>query len=263
MAGPIVTLTTDFGLRDPFVGIMKGVILGICPEARLVDLTHELAPHDVVEGALALEAALPFFPPGSVHVVVVDPGVGSARRALAVQTGSQTCVGPDNGLLSPALRPGAWSAVSIESPDHRLASVSRTFHGRDVFAPAAGHLAAGTPLARLGPPVHDPVTIEIPGFTVDEGAVTGEVLGWDRFGNLVTSITAAGIEALGTGAVILEIDGRAVGGLVDRYGDAREGEPSGIIGSTGRLEVFVRQGSARSRLGAGRGATVRVRRCPG
>jgi S-adenosylmethionine hydrolase len=141
--------------------------------------------------------------------------------------------------------------------------VSRTFHGRDVFAPAAGHLAAGAPLERLGPPVHDPVTIEIPGFTLDGGAVTGEVLGWDRFGNLVTSITAAGVEALGTGAVILEIDGRAVGGLVDRYEAAREGEPSGIIGSTGRLEVFVRQGSARSRLGAGRGATVRVRRCPG
>ncbi len=263
MAGPVVTLATDFGLRDPFVGIMKGVILSICPEARLVDLTHEIAPHDVLEGALALEAALPFFPPGTVHVVVVDPGVGSARRALAVRAGSQVCLGPDNGVLSPALgRPG-WSAVSIESPAHRLPSVSRTFHGRDVFAPAAGHLAAGTPVERLGPAVRDPVTLAKHGFTVGADAVTGEVIASDRFGNLVTSITAEGIAALGPGPVIVEVGGRPVGEIVEYYAGVRDGEPGGIIGSGGRLEVFVRQGSARSLLGAGRGTTVRARRRPG
>jgi S-adenosylmethionine hydrolase len=263
VAGPIVTLTTDFGLRDPFVGIMKGVILGICPEARLVDLTHDVAPHDILGGALALEAAAPFFPPGSVHLAVIDPGVGGARRAVALRAGGQVYVGPDNGVLTPALGHPGWSAVSLESPDHRLAAVSRTFHGRDVLAPAAGHLAAGTPVERLGPAVRDPVAIAIPGFTVGGGAVTGEVLGWDRFGNLVTSVTAAGLEALGPGAVTLEVGGLRVGAIVDCYADARPGEPSGIIGSTGRLEVFVREGSARALLGAARGTAVLARRGPG
>lgn len=259
MAGPVVTLTTDFGVRDPFVGIMKGVILGICPDARLVDLTHDVAPYDVLEGALALEAALPFFPSGTVHLVVVDPGVGSARRALAVRAGGHLCVGPDNGVLTPALGRSGWSAVALQSAAHRLPSVSRTFHGRDLFAPVAAHLAAGTPLEQLGPPVLDPVTIAVPGFTVERGVATGQVIGWDRFGNLVTSIPAAALDALGDGPVGVEVGGRSAGEIVACYAEAPEGQPGGIIGSGGRLEVFVRQGSAQARFGAGRGAIVRAR----
>jgi S-adenosylmethionine hydrolase len=259
VTGPVVTLTTDFGLRDPFVGIMKGVILGICPDARLVDLTHDVAPHDVLEAALALEASLPFFPAGTVHLVVVDPGVGSARRALAVAAGGQVCAGPDNGVLSPALGTAGRSAVALASPAHRLPSVSRTFHGRDVFAPAAAHLAAGTPLERLGPPVLDPVTIAMPGFRLERGVATGEVIGWDRFGNLVTSIPGAAIDGLGSGPVAVEVGGRGAGEVVECYADARIGEPGGIVGSSGRLEVFVREGSARAHFGAGRGAMVRAR----
>ncbi|MGH7397764.1 MAG: SAM hydrolase/SAM-dependent halogenase family protein, partial [Candidatus Rokuibacteriota bacterium] len=152
----VITLTTDFGLRDPFVGIMKGVLLSICPSARLVDLTHEVPPHDILAGGLALEAATPFFPPGTVHLAVVDPGVGSARRAIAVRAGGYHLVGPDNGLFTFALEGAGWTAVSVTAPEYRLAEVGRTFHGRDIFAPAAAYLAAGVPLERLGPPVSDP-----------------------------------------------------------------------------------------------------------
>jgi len=257
---PIITLTTDFGLRDPFVGIMKGVILGICQEARLVDLTHEIAPHDVLEGALALESAVAFFPEGSVHVAVVDPGVGSPRRALAIASAGHYFVGPDNGLLTAALRPGRWSAVSLEAAAYRLAPVSGTFHGRDIFAPAAAHLGCGVPLERLGPPVTDPVTLALPGCRAEGAGLVGEVIGVDRFGNLITSVTADRLGALDGGSLSVEVAGQDVGPLVGCYADAVEGMPRPIIGSGGRLEIFVRNGSARERLGATRGTAIRVTR---
>ena len=170
-----MTLTTDFGTRDPFVGIVKGVVLGICPHARLVDLTHEVAPHDIAEAALALEVSTPYFPPGSVHLAVVDPGVGSDRRALAVRAAGHYFVGPDNGLFSFAFTAGEWAAVSLESAAYRLPSVSQTFHGRDVFAPAAAHLAAGVALERLGPRVTDPVRLPRPESCRHGNEVVGEV----------------------------------------------------------------------------------------
>ena len=157
---PIITLTTDFGLRDPFVGIMKGVILSICPSARLVDLTHEIEPQDVLGAGLALEAALPFFPDGTVHLAVVDPGVGSTRRPIALRARGQYLVGPDNGVLTLALQGARWAAVALTAREYRLAEVSRTFHGRDVFAPAAAYLAAGVPLERLGPAWPGPATTQ-------------------------------------------------------------------------------------------------------
>ena len=153
----IVTLTTDFGLRDAYVAEMKGVMLGIAHAARqslqLVDVTHEIERHDITEGALALEAAAPFFPAGTVHLAVVDPGVGTARRGVALMAGDQVFVGPDNGLFTPFLRGDGWRAFDLEAPDYRLRVVSRTFHGRDVFAPAAAHLALGVDAGRLGPPI--------------------------------------------------------------------------------------------------------------
>jgi S-adenosylmethionine hydrolase len=258
---PIITLTTDFGLRDPFVGIMKGVILSICPSANLVDLTHEIAPEDVLGACLALEAALPFFPDGTVHLVVVDPGVGSARRPLALRAGGCYLVGPDNGALTPALRGGRWAAVALAAREYGLAEVSRTFHGRDVFAPAAAYLAAGVPLERLGPAVPDPVLLAIPESRLEGGALVGEVLDVDRFGNLLTSIDAARLaEVPGAGPATVEVAGRPVGGLVEAYAEGPADRPAAIVGSTGRLEIFVRSGSARLALGAGRGAAVRVRR---
>ena len=256
---PVITLTTDFGLRDPFVGIMKGVVLSICPSARLVDLTHEIARQDILAGSLALEAATPFFPPGTVHLAVVDPGVGSARRAIAVRAAGAYLVGPDNGLFGFALEGAGWTAVSLTAPQYRRAEVSRTFHGRDVFAPAAAYLAAGVPLERLGPAVSDPERLRRPGCRLMAGELVGEVLDADRFGNLITSIPAARLAEI-PGPIEVEVGGHRVRGPVDAYAEVREGEPAVILGSTGRLEIFVRAGRAVDRLGAGRGTAVRVRR---
>lgn len=261
LPSPLVTLTTDFGLRDPFVGIMKGVILSICPSARLVDLTHDLSPQDVLGGALALESAAPFFPPGTVHLAVVDPGVGSARRAIAIRAGGRYLVGPDNGLLTLTLGAPGWTAVSLTASEYRMAEVSRTFHGRDVFAPAAAYLAAGVPLERLGPPVADPIRLALPDCHLAGGWLVGEVLDVDRFGNLITSIPAARLEALpGQGAATVEVAGRPAGSVVGSYADGSSEAPAAIVGSTGRLEIFVKAGSARHLLRAERGAPVRVRR---
>src|SRR5436190_6165306 len=159
-ARPVLALLTDFGTRDPYVGAMKGAALSVCADATLVDLTHEVAAHDVAEAARHLAAAAPYFPPGSAFVVIVDPGVGSARRALAASAGGHWFVGPDNGVLTPVLGAGA-AIVEITSPRYMRAAVSRTFEGRDRFAPAAAWLLRGVPLDALGPPVTDPVRIEL------------------------------------------------------------------------------------------------------
>jgi S-adenosyl-L-methionine hydrolase (adenosine-forming) len=256
---PIITLTTDFGTRDPFVGVMKGVILGICSDARLVDLTHDVASQDVLEAALVIESSARFFPRGTVHLAVVDPGVGSRRRGLAISAAGQLFVGPDNGLFTAAFDEAGWEAVSLESPEYRLAEVSRTFHGRDVFAAAAGHLAAGVAFERFGPSVTDPARLAIPRCRLEEGAWIGEVIGADRFGNLLTSVTARQLDEAGAGWIV-ELGGRLLGPIVSCYADGREGEPSAVVGSSGRVEIFVRNASARTRLGAERGMPVRVRK---
>jgi S-adenosyl-L-methionine hydrolase (adenosine-forming) len=257
----IITLTTDFGTRDPWVGIMKGVILGICPDARLVDLTHEIAPQDVLEAALALESAARHFPPGTAHLAVVDPGVGSPRRALALSADGQFFVGPDNGLFTFALeRAGRdFTAVSLEAPAYRLAPVSRTFHGRDLFAPAVAHIAAGVALARLGPPLEDPVRLPLSRAQRRGDMIEGEVIATDHFGNLLTSVTGEDVAALG-GPWALEVAGRPVGGLASSYAEGPPGKPVAIIGSTGRVEIFVRDASAAAALGTSRGTVVKVRR---
>lgn len=257
----LITLTTDFGLRDPFVGIMKGVMLTICPSARLVDLTHDIAPQDVLGGGLALEAALPFFPAGTVHLAVVDPGVGTARRPIAIRADGHYLVGPDNGLFTFALEGAGWAAVALTAPDYRLAEVSRTFHGRDVFAPAAAYLASGVPLERLGPPVAAPERLRRPGCRLEGGELVGAVIDVDHFGNLLTSIPAARLaEIAGPGEITLEVAGRRLQGPVDAYAEGGDGVPAVIVGSTGRLEIFVKSASARDHLAAGRGTIVRVRR---
>jgi hypothetical protein len=258
---PIITLTTDFGLRDPFVGIVKGVILGICRDALLVDLTHSVAPQNVPEGLLALESAWRFFPPGTIHMGVVDPGVGSTRRALALQAHGHYFVGPDNGLFTFALDSDGWSAVAIEAPLYRLPVVSQTFHGRDLFAPAAAHLATGVPLERLGPPVFDPVRLPVPRSKFEGDELVGEVIGADHFGNLITSVTEDHIASLASGgSAIVTLGSRALGSLAGSYEEGELGAPRAILGSSGRVEIFVRDGSAAALLGERRGTTVRLRR---
>ncbi len=255
---PVITLTTDFGVRDPYVAEMKGVVLGLAPEVRLVDITHEVDSHDVIGAALALEAAIPFFPQGTVHLAVVDPGVGTARRGLVVTTAAAAFVAPDNGLLTPVFARGAWRAFELSASDLRLSRVSRTFHGRDVFAPAAAHLASGVPPERFGPEANDPVRLPWPEVRAVGGAMTGTVVHVDRFGNLITSIAADAIERLG-GAASIHIAGRHLP-LVGTYADLPLGAVGALIGSSNRLEVAVREGSAAVVLRARRGTRVAVSR---
>jgi len=257
---PIVTLTTDFGLRDPFVGVMKGVILAICPEARLVDLTHDIDPQDVLGAQLALESSAGFFPVGTVHLAVVDPGVGGARKALAVRSAGQYFVGPDNGLFSFVFAAPGWTAVALTAGHYRLPRVSRTFHGRDLFAPAAAHLARGVRLEHFGPALLDPTRLEIPTGRMEGDALIGEVIAQDRFGNLITSLTAEGMRRLAGGATVeVEVGGRRLGPLKGSYAEGAPDIPAPIIGSQGRIEIFVREGSALRLLGARRGTPVRAK----
>jgi S-adenosylmethionine hydrolase len=258
----IVTLTTDFGVRDAYVAEMKGVMLGIGRAAghtlQLIDVTHEVERHDITEGALALEAAVPYCPAGSVHLAVVDPGVGTTRRGLAVAADGHLLVGPDNGLFTPFLSGDGWRAFEVVAPDYRLPSVSRTFHGRDLFAPAAAHLAVGVEPDRLGPPVADPVRLPWPEVRAVAGAVAGAVLHADRFGNLITSIHARSVTSLDSD-VVVRVGGRDVP-LVGTYADLPVGRPGALVGSGGRLEVAVREGSAAVVLRARRGTPVVVSR---
>lgn len=256
---PIITLTTDFGTRDPYVAEVKGVILGLAPGVTVVDVTHEVQAHDVLEGALAVEAAFRTFPPGTIHVAVVDPGVGTARRPLVVAAGRHLFVGPDNGLLTAGLRAPSWRAWELTAPGYRRRPVSRTFHGRDVFAPAAAHLARGVPPRRFGRPVVDPVRLPWPGARVSARGVAGTVLHVDRFGNLITSIDAEAVDRLvrAAGSVTVRVAGRALP-LVGTFGDLAPGRAGGLIGSRQRLEVAVRDGQAARTLGVRRGAPVVV-----
>jgi S-adenosylmethionine hydrolase len=258
----IITLTTDFGSRDPYVAEMKGVILSLARAVHLVDVTHEIEPQHITEGALAVEATAQVFPPGTIHVAVVDPGVGTARRGLVVESKGQYFVGPDNGILTPVLAAGAWEAFALEATELGRAQVSRTFHGRDVFAPAAAHLALGVTPSRFGPPVTDPVLLTWPTARPVAGGVTGHVIHVDRFGNLVTSITAAQVEVITQGTLprgLVGVGGRRLP-LVGTYGDLLPGGLGALVGSRNRLEVVVREGSAAARLRANRGTPVLLRR---
>jgi S-adenosylmethionine hydrolase len=191
MPRPVITLTTDFGQQDSYVGTMKGVMLSICPDATLVDITHEVRPQAVRQAAYLLSTAVPYFAPGTVHLVVVDPGVGSERRAIAVKSSRAIYVAPDNGVLDMALaQDPARRAVSIANPDVRLPSVSATFHGRDIFAPAAAHLACGTDPLQMGEPIPLTSLVSQPSLQVQrraDGSLSGQILHMDHFGNLITN----------------------------------------------------------------------------
>ena len=257
---PIVTFTTDFGVGDGYAGAMKGVVLSLAPTAQLIDITHGVPPMDVAAGAAALAQAAPLFPPGTIHVAVVDPGVGGERADLLIEAGGSLFIGPDNGVLSLAARPPR-RVYRIESSMFPRDPVSPTFHGRDVFAPTAGRLAAGARAADAGPVVDGIIEISAPPLYKQGGVVEGQVIHIDAFGNLITSLPA---ELLATGAgaeISIEVEGsegrfRPVFGRT--FSDVLPGALIAYIGSGGQLEIARRDGSAAARVGAGRGSAVRV-----
>jgi S-adenosylmethionine hydrolase len=245
---PVITLTTDFGTADGYVGEMKGVMLSHAPHATIVDITHEIEPQDVDGARLLVERCWLRYPPGTVHVVVVDPGVGSARAALAVASRERLLVGPDNGVLSAAILAPDARVVALPVPPE----ASATFHGRDVFAPAAARLATGAELTALGAPWTSAVLHRDPDpLVLQNGTVSGEVLHADRFGNAVTNIKLAAGSAGGT----VEIAGHELP-FVRTYADVGAGRPLALVGSSGRLEIAVRNGHAARTLGLARGARV-------
>jgi len=254
----IVTLTTDFGTADTFVGVMKGVILSLAPDAVLVDLTHEIPPQDAMAGALALESAVEYYPRGTLHVAVVDPGVGTDRLPIAISTERATFVGPDNGIFTLALRKTPLrQAVRLSNSTYFRHPVSATFHGRDIFASVAGHLAAGVPFRSLGDPIDRVVELALPEPKWKGEELELRVLWIDRFGNLVTNLDRPTFDRTGLPeSVTLHAGGLTVHGICRTFGDVGRGEPVAYFGSGGRLEVAVREGSAQEASGARRGDCV-------
>jgi S-adenosylmethionine hydrolase len=245
---PIITLTTDFGTADGYVGEMKGVILAAAPGVTIVDITHDIPPQDVDSARLLLERCWQWYPPGTIHVVVVDPGVGSPRAALAAELEGQFFVGPDNGVLSAVLVRPHVDVVTLRVPP----DASATFHGRDLFCPVAARLACGVALARLGSPHRDPLVHRDPEpLMLQNGDVSGEVVHADRFGNAVTNITGD----LLIGRSFVELAGREIP-VVRTYADVEPGDVLALVGSGGRLELAVRNGHAARVLGLARGSRV-------
>ena len=245
------------------MGVVHGVVHGVCPSARIVDLTHAIPAGDVLRAAFVLEAAAPDFALGTIHLAVIDPGVGTDRRALAVAAHGQFFVGPDNGVLEWALADPKAEVHALTEAKYFRSPVSRTFHGRDVFAPVAAHLACGVPIAALGPAVKDPIRLKHPEPYEDHGALYGTVMFVDRFGNAITNLNASVIAAyfpnVAESDLVTEIAGRSVRGLARSYGDAPIGTLVAILGSSGRLELAEVGGHASSRFGVGPRDPVRIR----
>lgn len=292
---PIVTLTTDFGLVDEYVGVMKGLILARAPQARLVDLTHQVEPQNVGRAAFVLQGAVPYFPAGAIHLAVVDPGVGSARRIVLLESGGHLLLAPDNGLLTPFLPPveegGGEEAGALPVAAATLTTCqawqvsntalfrpapSATFHGRDIFAPVAGALAAGLPPAEVGPPLDPAELVRLPWLqaTIDQAtadqpaaAINGVVIGVDRFGNLITNISRALVAQLGgpDQPWQITIQGRQLSGIHRSYHDLPPNQPAVLFGSRDTLEIAENCGNAARTLAAGPGAplTVRAASIPG
>ena len=250
----IITLTTDFGTADGYVGVMKGVILGIAPDIRLVDLSHEIAAQDVCGAEFILSRAVPFFPEGTVHLAVVDPGVGSHRRPLLITTARASYVGPDNGLFTFALGDASAEVFELDRPEFWLPSVSSTFHGRDIFAPVAAHVARGVPRHDLGHPINDPVRLPLvmPQHH-DDGHVTGHIIHVDRFGNLITDIPGGWVR---DNRWYTEIAGQRISQFGTTYESAAAGALLALVSSAGTVEIAVRGGNAAARLSVGVGEAV-------
>jgi S-adenosyl-L-methionine hydrolase (adenosine-forming) len=271
---PVITLTTDFGLDDPYVGIMKGVILNIVPDAQIVDITHNIEPQNITQAALILNTAYPWFPRKTVHVVVVDPGVGGGfltpekssgkasakkkgglglgiRRAMLIQSKFQTFIGPDNGVLTPLLHPDS-RAYEITNKKYFLKNVSNTFHGRDVLAPCAGWIASGIQHSKVGPRVLKPVRHDFPQPRVIGKTLHGEIIHIDHFGNLTTNIPEELIYEtfISSDTIKIQVGKHRIDGLVTGYYQMKIGQPGAVINSWNHLEIFCREDSAKKKLKA-------------
>jgi hypothetical protein len=259
MPAPIFTLTSDFGLSDHYVAAMKGVILTICPQARMVDISHDISPFEIAEGAYLIAQAYPSFPRKTVHVVVVDPGVGTARRPILLEAAGQYFVGPDNGVLSMVYSREKHKVRLISNDRYFRKPVSQTFHGRDIFSPVAAHLAAGVPPSRMGKLIQDYLrpAFEKPQRT-GKRTWTGRILKIDRFGNIVTNFHASEFPDLERKNFSLALGPRQVGVMAHNYAECGPGELFAIAGSSGYLEVSVGQGSAARIIGCETGAPAEL-----
>ncbi len=284
---PIITLTTDFGSTDPFVGIMKGVILSTAPHARLVDLTHEISPGNILAAALTIEAAIPYFPEGTIHLAVVDPGVGTTRKPIAIQHNNQYFVGPDNGLFSLILNNNNDNQKSSEqsSQSTRIIHltndtyfrkpVSPTFHGRDIFAPVAGHLALGTDINQLGTPITNMQTLNIPTLILhNNNTITAQVIAIDHFGNLITNCKREDLPPHQPDQITITVnlpedslyctnnpdspDPLIIPRLSRTFAEVNHEEPLAYFGSTGRLEIAIRDANAAQQFALKPGANIHI-----
>jgi hypothetical protein len=260
----VITLTTDFGLRDPFVGIMKGVILNINPDVHIVDISHNISPHNIFEASLIISMSYKYFPKETIHVVVVDPGVGSGRRPILIVTEDHYFVGPDNGIFTPILEqtsPHFLKVIHLTSTHHFLPLKGSTFHGRDIFAPVAAWLSRGIDIFKFGEEITDYVKIPTMKSTIEDRTVNGYVIIIDTFGNAITNITKADIERLSPALsrdkmTILYKDSMIR--IVDFYEEARDSGLSCLINSFGNLELFTYKGSASRRFNIKVGDSVSV-----
>ena len=262
---PVISLMTDFGIKDGNVGVMRGVIWGICPSAQITDLSHMIQPQNIREAAYIFARSVPYFPKGSIHVVVVDPGVGTARRPMAAQIGDWFYVGPDNGTITGLLERAereSWATTFVELNERKywLGTISHVFHGRDIFSPVAAHLANGVPLTDLGMPFDEPVRLELPKPEKTQTGWRGEVIHIDHFGSASTNIR---VDDLGEAMkdkekITIRLNGNEILGMVNTFGDRPVGELIALLGSTGNLGIAVVNGSAVQRLGTKVGDAVEI-----
>lgn len=263
MPTPIITLTTDFGLRDTYVAEMKAVILSICPSATIVDITHEIEKFNIKMGAYVLASASPYFPKGTIHVVVVDPGVGTERRPILVQTNQGFYVGPDNGVLALTIKSQCITHIyKISNQKFMLPKISQTFHGRDIFAPTAAHLANGTPSAEFGPEILDIATPEFAKIIRKKDVLIGEVIHIDRFGNIITNFGEKELKLLNIkGVVNVKLKNiRLRSKFCRAYGEVKPQEPLALVGSHNFLEISINQGNAAKNFGTKIGDKVTLQR---
>jgi S-adenosyl-L-methionine hydrolase (adenosine-forming) len=259
MANRLITFTTDFGLSDHFVGVMKGVVAGIAPAARVIDISHDVAPYNVTEAAFVIAEAWPYFPKRTIHVIVVDPGVGSTRRPILAEAGGHFFVAPDNGVLSMVFDAAPHKVRVISNPKFMRRDISRTFHGRDVFAPAAAHLAKGALAAAFGKLIHDYIRAGVARPTrLGPASWRGTILKVDRFGNLITNFAACDFDGINTRPFELRAGKQSIRRLALTYAETEGGDVFVIIGSSGYLEIAANQTSAANLLSCSAGAPVEL-----